>query len=324
MTVKPSKLIPLYRKELPLYGTIGAQLRQIDNILLANMHQRIGATPFSSEHMRWGRIIETRADIKQNGIANTRSTGNYTGLQLGSDIWNNSSWRIGGYLGYLHGDIKVDGFASGIHGYVGKNSLRTYVLGAYGNYANDKGAYLDIVLQGARHHVGIKPDGNPNSIEKGHGMTASVEVGKPFVLGNSVWTIEPQAQIIHQWLELNDSYISGYTTVRQNHNSAWLFRAGARMEGRYQTSKGILRPYARVNIFYSPNDADRTTFITSVASFSFKAGTAHTSTELAIGGSYELTDKVKLYGEISHIWSNGGDARVKAPINGSVGLKINW
>ncbi|MBI0134245.1 hypothetical protein H3U82_10740, partial [Snodgrassella sp. W8132] len=46
--------------------------------------------------------------------------------------------------------------------------------------------------------------------------------------------------------------------------------------------------------------------------------------ELAIGGTYDITNKVKAYGEIGHTWSNGGDAHTKAPVNGSVGLKINW
>lgn len=323
-TTKPSKLRPLYRKEVPLFAAVASQLRQADSLMLANMHQRIGSTPLPDERMSWGRVIASRTDTQQNGPANARTTGNYAGLQLGSDIWSNNGWRAGGYVGYLHGNLDVDGFTSGIDTRAGKNTTKSYFIGAYGNYTRENGAYADFVIQGARHHVDIKPDNNPTGKQKGHGVTASVEIGQPFTLGSSNWKLEPQAQIIHQWLDLNDSDISGRTTVSHGHNNAWLFRLGGRLEGSYQLNKGSLRPYARVNFFYSPDGADHTSYITNVATTRLNAGASHASTELAIGGTYDITNKVKAYGEIGHTWSNGGDAHTKAPVNGSVGLKINW
>ncbi|WLT02622.1 autotransporter outer membrane beta-barrel domain-containing protein [Snodgrassella alvi] len=313
-----------YRREVPLYSAVSAQLHQADSLMLGDMHKRIGATPTPDERMSWGRVIANRSDIRQNGTANTRSKGNYSGLQVGSDIWSNNGLRIGGYLGYLHGNLDVNGFASGINGKVGKNSTKSYFLGAYGNYTRDNGAYMDVVLQGARHNVDIKPDGTSNSKQKGHGVTASIEVGQPFAIGSSSWKFEPQAQIIHQWLDLNDTDISGNTTVKQDHDNAWLFRLGGRLEGNYQVNKGVFHPYARVNFFYSPNGANHTTFKTKAASTTLNAGASHANTEMAIGGSYDITDKVKAYGEIGHTWSNGGDSHVKSPVNGSVGLKVNW
>ncbi|WP_370580014.1 autotransporter outer membrane beta-barrel domain-containing protein [Snodgrassella alvi] len=315
---------PLYRKEVPLFAAVASQLRQADSLMLANMHQRIGSTPLPDERMSWGRVIASRTDIQQNGPANARTTGNYAGLQLGSDIWSNNGWRAGGYVGYLHGNLDVDGFTSGIDTRAGKNTTKSYFIGAYGNYTRENGAYADFVIQGARHHVDIKPDNNPSSKQKGHGVTASVEIGQPFTLGSSNWKLEPQAQIIHQWLDLNDSDISGRTTVSHGHNNAWLFRLGGRLEGSYQLNKGSLRPYARVNFFYSPDGADHTSYVTNVATTRLNAGASYASTELAIGGTYDITNKVKAYGEIGHTWSNGGDAHTKAPVNGSVGLKINW
>lgn len=323
-TTKPSKLRPLYRKEVPLFAAVASQLRQADSLMLANMHQRIGSTPLPDERMSWGRVIASRTDTQQNGPANARTTGNYAGLQLGSDIWSSNGWRAGGYVGYLHGNLDVDGFTSGIDTRAGKNTTKSYFIGAYGNYTRENGAYADFVIQGARHHVDIKPDNNPTGKQKGHDVTASVEIGQPFTLGSSNWKLEPQAQIIHQWLDLNDSDISGRTTVSYGHNNAWLFRLGGRLEGSYQLNKGSLRPYARVNFFYSPDGADHTSYITNVAITRLNAGASHASTELAIGGTYDITNKVKAYGEIGHTWSNGGDAHTKAPVNGSVGLKINW
>lgn len=313
-----------YRREVPLLSAVGAQLRQADSLMLADMHKRIGATPAPDERKAWGRVIANRSDIRQSGVADVRSKGNYAGLQLGSDVWTSNGLRVGGYLGYLHGNLDVDGFASGVDGKVGKNSTKSYFLGAYGNYTRDSGTYLDVVLQGARHNADIKPDNASNSKQKGHGITASVEVGQPFALGSRSWKFEPQAQIMHQWLDLNDIDISGNTKVRQDHDNAWLFRLGGRLEGNYPVNKGVLRPYARLNFFYSPNGADTSSFATKAASTTLRTGASHANTEMAIGGSYEITDKVKAYGEIGHTWSNGNDAHVKSPVNGSVGLRVNW
>ncbi|PIT56763.1 hypothetical protein BHC49_04180 [Snodgrassella alvi] len=292
--------------------------------MLGNMHQRIGTTSTPDERMSWGRIISGRTDIRQDGIPDAHSSGNYVGVQLGSDIWHNQGWRIGGYLGYIYNDMNVDGFASGIYGKVGKNTSKSYFLGAYSNYVYANGAYLDIVLQGAHHHVDIKPNGNNDSTQKGHGFTVSIETGKPFTISNSNWEIEPQAQIVHQWLDLNDTDISGKTSVSHNHNNAWLFRLGGRMQGSYQLNKGTLHPYARINLIYSPDGADRTTYSANIAATTLHSGAAHTSTELAIGANYNINERVKIYSEIGHTWSNGGNARVKAPLSGSLGLKVNW
>ncbi|WP_370386646.1 autotransporter outer membrane beta-barrel domain-containing protein [Snodgrassella alvi] len=323
-TVKPSKLKPLYRKEVPLLATVATQLRQADNLMLANMHQRIGATPIPEERMSWGRVLANRTDIQQNGPAEGRSTGNYAGLQLGSDVWTGNGWRIGGYIGYLHGNLDIDGFASGVDDKVGKNTTKSYFIGAYSNYTRTDGAYADFVLQAARHRADIKPDYNPISKQKGHGITASIEIGKPFTLANSNWKIEPQAQIIHQWLDLNDSNISGHTSVSQEHNNAWLFRLGGRLAATYQLNKGLIHPYARVNFYYSPDGSDKTSYRTISTTTTLNAGASHRSTELALGGTYDINNTVKIYGEIGHTWSNGGNAKVKVPVNASAGLKIDW
>ena len=313
-----------YRKEAPLYSAVSEQLRQADIIMLSNLHQRIGNTPSNDVTNTWGRFIAARKDIKQNGVLNTHSKGNYTGLQLGSDIWQDNDWRIGAYFGYLYGDLKVNGFASGVNGDVGKNTTDTYFIGAYGTYTHDDGSYLDLVVQAARHKINIKPNSNTNSKQKGYGATASIELGKPFTFSDMGWKLEPQVQIIHQWLDLDKSHIKGNTTVKHSNNNAWLFRIGGRLENDFVTDFGTLRPYARVNLFYSPNGADHTHFATPSYTKTIRSGASHTSTELAIGGSVDINTQFTAYGELGHTWSNGGNTRVKAPINGSIGLKANW
>lgn len=321
---KPVITKPTYRKETPLNSSTAAQLLQADSLMLANLHRRTGTTPTAEQRRSWGRVITSRTNIRQNGTTSPHTSGHYNGLQMGSDIWNNPHWHTGGYLGYLNGHLNVAGFASGINGNVGKNDIQSYFLGAYSTYTSNTGSYLDIVLQGAQHQADIRPTGNQASKQKGHGITASVEIGKPFTIGHSAWKLEPQTQIMRQWLHLNDSQISGNTTVSQNGNNVWLFRIGGRMHGDFQFNKGIFHPYARINFIYSPDGDDYTTYTTRTASTTLNTSLAHSSTEMAIGGSYEISNKMRLYGEFGHTKSNGGDAQIKAPFNGSLGFKAEW
>ena len=307
-----------------MFGAIAEQLRLADNLMQSNLHQRIGNAPLLDSSIGWGRIITKRINVKQNGTANAHSKGNYSGFQLGSDIWQNNDWRIGGYFGYLHGNLSVDGFASGRYGRVGSNGINSYFMAAYGTYMQNDGGYFDMVLQAARHRVDVNPNSNKNSKQKANSLNASMETGKPFDLFDSNWKIEPQAQVIHQWLDLKDSHINGKTKLKHSDNNAWLFRIGARFEGDYKADNELWRPYARVNLFYSPSGADHVTFASKNAATEFSNGVKSFSSELAIGGSYEVNNQINAYSEIGHTWTHGGDARVKAPISASIGIRANW
>ena len=316
--------IKTYRKEVSMFGAIAEQLRLADNLMQSNLHQRIGNAPLLDSSIGWGRIITKRINVKQNGTANAHSKGNYSGFQLGSDIWQNNDWRIGGYFGYLHGNLSVDGFASGKYRRIGSNGINSYFMAAYSTYMQNDGGYFDMVLQAARHRVDVNPNSNKNSKQKANSLNASMETGKPFDLFDSNWKIEPQAQIIHQWLDLKDSHINGKTKVKHSDNNAWLFRIGARFEGDYKADNELWRPYARVNLFYSPSGADHVTFASKNAATELSNGAKSFSSELAIGGSYEVNNQISAYSEIGHTWTHGGDARVKAPISASIGIRANW
>ncbi|PXY93979.1 autotransporter outer membrane beta-barrel domain-containing protein [Gilliamella apis] len=320
---KPAR-IKTYRKEVSMFGAIAEQLRLADNLMQSNLHQRIGNAPLLDSSIGWGRIITKRINVKQNGTANAHSKGNYSGFQLGSDIWQNNDWRIGGYFGYLHGNLSVDGFASGRYGRVGSNGINSYFMAAYSTYMQNDGGYLDMVLQAARHRADVNPNSNKNSKQKANSLNASIETGKPFGLFDSNWKIEPQAQIIHQWLDLKDSHINGKTKVKHSDNNALLLRIGARFEGDYKADNELWRPYARVNLFYSPSGADHVTFASKSAATKFSNGAKSFSSELAIGGSYEVNNQINAYSEIGHTLTHGGDARVKAPISASVGIRAKW
>ncbi|MFT4268858.1 MAG: autotransporter outer membrane beta-barrel domain-containing protein [Xenophilus sp.] len=313
-----------YRSEVPLYAALPAQLRLADGLMLGDLHRRRGETATDADHPAWARVIATSSRIGQSGTPQAQSSGHFTGLQVGSDLWRAGGWHVGVYAGYLHGQFDVTGNAGGTVGAVGGTQTDSSFVGAYGTRTWADQSYVDVVLQAAHHHGKVNPYDGTASTMSGKGATASVEVGRPFALGWSHWQIEPQAQVMYQRLDLEDTAISGSTRVSESSTNAWLFRVGARLKGDYQLQAGRLQPYARVNVDYSPSGFDLTSFATSAASTTLASGSGYTSMETAAGATWELSKRAKVYGELGYLWSLGGHARVKSSALGSLGVRINW
>ena len=328
----PAIGLPLYRAEVPLFAALPEQLRQGNLVMLGNLHQRTGdedvktgsAPSDTGERRAWGRVLSTNLDIRQQGTVSPTSHGRLTGFQAGTDLFANTNWRAGIYVGRLDGDMQVNGFARGIANLgVGSNSLSSEYLGAYGTYTTDSGFYADAVLQGGRHRFDASPGGSYfASHGKASSALASIEVGQAFPLvGN--WKIEPQLQYVHQRLTLDDVALAG-ATVQQDGNGRSLLRAGLRVKGEIATGIGALQPYARVNVYRHGSGTDIANFVGPAATTAIATRTGGTSTELAAGATLALNDRVSLYGELGKLWASGGSAKVSSSVQGSLGARFKW
>ncbi|MGJ3699364.1 autotransporter outer membrane beta-barrel domain-containing protein [Variovorax sp. AFSI2.2] len=324
--------VPTYRAEVPLLSALPSKLRQMDLAMIGNLHQRIGdddvrtagVASSGSERRAWGRVIAADIDIHQQGTVNPHSKGNVKGFQAGTDLFATSNWRAGVYVGQLDGRIRVNGFASGIADLaVGSNDLRSQYLGAYGTWTADSGFYADAVLQAGRHRYTAQPLSTLRSGGKGDSLMASIEVGQSFALGASGWKIEPQLQLIHQHLGLDDIAISG-ARVRQDSDDGWIGRIGVRLKGEISTSLGMLQPYGRFNVYKTSGGADLTRFIGPAGMADITGRTGSTSSELAGGLTLALSQTTSVYGEVGKLWASGGDAKVKSTVQGSLGLRMKW
>lgn len=324
--------VPTYRAEVPLLSALPSQLRQMDLAMIGNLHQRIGdddvrtagVASSGSERRAWGRVIAADIDIHQQGTVNPHSKGNVKGFQAGTDLFATSNWRAGVYVGQLDGRIRVNGFASGIADLaVGSNDLRSQYLGAYGTWTADSGFYADAVLQAGRHRYTVEPLSTPRSGGKGDSLMASIEVGQSFALGASGWKIEPQVQLIHQRLSLDNIAISG-ANVRQDSDDGWIARVGVRLKGEVGTGLGTLQPYGRFNLYKASGGADVARFIGPAGMTDITGRTGSTSSELAGGLTLALSQTTSVYGEVGKLWASGGDAKVKSTVQGSLGLRMKW
>lgn len=324
--------VPAYRAEVPLLSALPSQVRQADLAMISNLHQRIGdddgrtgvAASTGSGRRAWGRVIADDSDIRQQGTVDPHSRGNVKGFQAGTDLFAISNWRAGAYVGQLDGRVRVNGFASGIANLaVGSNDLRSQYLGAYGTWTADSGFFADAVLQEGRHRYAVEPLSTSRSAGKGDSLMASVEVGQAFALGKSGWKIEPQLQLIHQHLSLDDIAISG-ANVRQDSDDGWIARVGVRVKGEISTSLGTLQPYGRFNIYKASGGADVAHFIGSAATTDIMSCTGFGEHELAGGLTLALNQTTSIYGEVGKRWAAGGATDVKTSLQGSLGLRIKW
>lgn len=327
----PALALPMYRVEASLYAALPGQLRESDLALVGNMHQRLGdadngasiSRAASGHRQAWGRIVSIELDMRQTGTVSPTSRGRLTGFQAGTDLLASRQWRTGVYVGQLEGDVRVSGFARGVHGYAsGSNELRSQYLGAYATWNDTSGLYLDGVMQAGRHRYGVYASGASSSSGKGDSLLASVEAGQAFQIATR-WVIEPQLQLVHQRVSLDDGYIVG-ARVLQDSDRGWTVRAGVRVKGEFQSGAGTVQPYAKLNIYKRSNGTDTARFLGPAAYTDVVTATGDTRSELAVGAQWQLSPRTRLYGEIGQLWASGGDVRTQGGVNASVGVKLDW
>ncbi|MEJ1168916.1 autotransporter outer membrane beta-barrel domain-containing protein [Variovorax sp. CCNWLW235] len=328
-------VVPTYRAEAALYAALPSQLRQGNLAMIGDLHKRIGdddakgtaatsTNPAGSERRAWARVLSTDIDIRQGGTVSPSSKGRLTGFQAGTDLMAATNWRAGLYVGQLDGDARVNGFASGLQNqHVGRNDLRSQYFGIYGTYTGNGGFYADAVVQSGRHRYTVEPVLGAGVEGKGRSLLGSIEVGQAFALGASGWSVEPQLQLVHQHMDLDNSVIPG-AIVQPEADSGWIVRAGVRVKGTVATGVGTLQPYGRFNVYRSSSGADIARFVNGASRTDIASSTGGTSTELAGGFTLALGDRTSVYGEVGKLWASGGDTRVKSSINASVGVRVKW
>jgi subtilase-type serine protease len=328
--------VPAYRAEVPLLAALPEQLRQGNLAMLGGLRVRMGDDDAGagrndagdaddlSRRSAWGRVIGSQLDIRQAGTVSQSSSGRMAGLQAGTDLWANRNWRAGVYAGRLEGDARTRGFARGVLDLgVGRNSLRSDYLGAYGAFMNDTGFHADAVLQGGRHRYTAELlDIAGGASGKGRSTLVSLEVGQSFALGGR-WTIEPQLQLVRQSLAIDDVNIVG-ARVSHDGDSGWTVRAGLRLRGQLATAAGMLQPYARLNVYRTTGGTDTATFVGPGGSSAIGSRTGGTSTGLAAGATLALGERTSVYAEVGKLFASGGGARVKSGIDASLGMRVKW
>lgn len=320
-----------YRPETMLYSGLASVVRQGDISLLGNMHQRMGdeVKPGLDEDNRaWVRMIGYSGKTKLDDATGTQTSSHTMGIQVGVDMYANESWKVGMYTSILDIDSNVKGTKTGSEGKGGNIDDNAFYVGGYATWFSGNGMYVDNVLQYGNHKSRLAATGNNGSYTvRGNTLTASTEVGKSFRLGASAWSLEPQAQLIYQYSDFDNSTLDGVTQTKVKMDTADSFtaRLGVRLVADYDTDHGKFQPYGRVNVWQGLGSKDKTHFSNAVATTTLESSQQYSSTEVAAGLSWSIDRNLQVYGELGTQFSNGSNkSQIELPVNASIGFKKSF
>lgn len=326
-------LVNNFSDEASLFSGINSQIRFADLAMLGNLHQRVGDDVAYSENgdnqRVWVRMISRMDKIGLNDAAETSTTNYSLGMQAGVDLYADSDWKAGLYTSFVDNNSSVYGWGENGYGQTGDVKDNAFYVGGYATWFADNGFYVDNVLQYGFHNLRIMPKdaGSQSYNPDAHSLAASVEVGKPFRLGESAWQLEPQAQLIYQFSHVDGTSMDGLsrTGIKVKDGNAVTARIGARLVGDYDTHKGKFQPYGRVNLWQGFGGTDKVTFSNSGGNTTLSSGKQFSTTEVAAGVTWTVQKDFQVYSEVGSHFSNSSDkTHYRTPVEASIGVKFGF
>ena len=331
----------------PAYTLVPRQNLELGYTMLDTLHQRRGENQTLSwdkqgsywqdvEKQSWGRVIGKH--LKLDGKERFGFKTNMYGFQVGYDFdvktkqddEGKLTRRFTGlYFGALRSHSKFYDEYRAKNGVVIADKLTSRVkttalnLGVTDTRYNENGTYIDWVGQLSWLNNRYSSVDGTGAKNHGWGAALSVETGRPYALGKDKtnngdsWILEPQAQLIAQYLRLGD-FNDGTRAVSQK---------GYGLRGRV----GFRLAYNK------PNDKQRTRTYYFIGNIwhDFKAtGNAligrdkltekfdHTWWELGLGSQFSLSENTYLYADARY--EKSFDSNRHKGYQGTVGLKYSW
>lgn len=319
--------VPVYRPEVPLYAEAPSVARQLGILQIDTFHDRQGEqgllTESGSVPASWARAWGAYSNIAQSGDVKPSFDGSVWGMQVGQDLY--ADHQPGGarnHYGFLVGFSRavgdVNGLASGQYDYgAGSLQVNAYNLGAYWTHIGAGGWYTDAVAMGSALTGRTHSNDNVGGSTDGNAFTGSIETGLPIALGYGL-TLEPQAQLVWQWLAL-DKFNDGISDVTWNNGNTFLGRIGARLQWAFDASGMNWKPYLRVNVLRSFGADDKTTF-GGVTTLGTPVG--QTMGQVGAGVVVQLTKRGSAFATVSYLTNFGGEHQ--RVMGGDVGVRWAW
>ncbi|MCX8959472.1 autotransporter outer membrane beta-barrel domain-containing protein [Erwinia psidii] len=209
-----------------------------------NYHARQGA--YQKGSAVWGRTYG-RHDRYRSGRFSYDINSAF--VQLGGDILHNeltNGWQVKagpmltlGRIRSSNGD-NARTQREGLSAHVGKTETTTYGVGGYFTLWNDDGSYFDSIGQLTRYSNRF------NSLTQAkmdsYSVLLSAEVGKPFTVYERI-RIEPQFQLMAQYMNISEGYASGVKLKGQN-----IMTGQLRWGGRLFYDAPTVQPYLKLDV----------------------------------------------------------------------------
>ncbi|CAN7766073.1 autotransporter outer membrane beta-barrel domain-containing protein [Caballeronia sp. LjRoot29] len=193
-------------------------------------------------------------------------------------------------------------------------------LGGYWTKYLKDGSYFDAVAQLTHYRNKFGDVYGGGASQNGVGTGLSGEVGKPFLIGSTTIAIEPQAQLMYQYLHLN-GFDDGISPVSGTSSNALRGRAGFRIfkaNLSNDTKTGAATPYFTADVlhdFLNPGN-------TAVDGAAFNSGLSKTWYEVGVGVTTSMSKSSEMYANVKYSRNIGGDYR--QGVFGQVGYRYSW
>ncbi|GAB2906046.1 autotransporter adhesin YapE [Paraburkholderia jirisanensis] len=303
--------------------------------LLGRLHERVGdiasaesgATPSANRNGVWGRIggQNLDADAGDRFSADERTFF----AQFGKD-WTLSrgteggSTHAGATVSFGSTSASFSDSARGITGQLsdaaGTVETQAQSVGGYWTRYLRDGAYFDAVGQLTHYQNQYGDIYGDAARQQGFGAGVSGEAGKPFALGASGIAIEPQAQLLYQYVHLNH-FDDGISEIGSNTTNALRGRLGFRLfkaNLSNDAKNSTLTPYLSADVlhdFFTPGQ-------TSVGGASLQNELGKTWFDVGVGMTGSFGKHSELYANVTYAHSISGDYRRN--VFGQAGYRFGW
>lgn len=324
-----------FRAAVPGYMMTPGLNRDYGYAVIGSLQERIGdfGNLARAEHKTqegngvWGRIQGSQFNLDTHD--NLSTSAHTTLMQFGKD-WtlvsnpDGSSTHAGATVTLGETNARFyDELRTVLKAPNGNNTgdvrTRAYSAGGYWTGYQADGSYLDLNGQLTWYQNNYKDIYARTAANKAVGAALSAEVGKPFAVGGSSLRVEPQAQVIYQYL--NSKSFSDYmSTISVNGNHGVRGRVGVRLfrEMADGDEPRAAAPYLTLDLlrnFLNPATV-------TVGDDALQANANKTWGEIGTG----ITGRVSKQGQLSaalkyrHQLSGQGNEGVA----GQVGYRYNW
>lgn len=319
----------------PEAGSYLANNYAANTLFMTRLHDRLGETQYvdmltgeKKVTSLWMRNVGAHTRFK-DGSGQLKTQSNSYVMQLGGDLaqWSSDGldrWHLGAMAGYANSQNRTQ---SSLTGYHSRGQVTGYSVGLYGTwYANDAdktGTYVD--TWALYNWFDNKVMGQEQAAEKykSSGITASVEAGYSFKLGeserNSYW-LQPKAQVVWMDVQADSHREANGTRVKDNTDGNLMTRLGVKafINGHNAIDDGKSRefqPFVEANWIHNT----QTTSVKMDDVSNDMRGTKNIG-ELKIGVEGQITPRLNVWSNVAQQVGDKGYSDTR----GILGVKYNF
>ena len=288
---------------------------------LSTLHERRGENALDVNNKKgqaWARIIGQHS--KDEGKERFNYETDIYGVQAGYDFNIKNSEDGNRYTGFyftnttastdFYDRYRAENGIIASDKYTGKVKTKDFSFGLTTTKYYNNGFYLDLVGQLSFINNKYNSRDGVSAKQRGNALAFSVEGGKNYGLGSN-WTIEPQAQLIYQYLNLKD-FNDGVREVHYGNDSALRARLGFRTT--YKKSF-----YSIANVWHDFSNTTEANIGSDVVKEKYSA----TWGEIGLGVQLPITNSAYVYSDVRYERSFTSNPKHNG-YRGTVGFKYTF